>query len=90
MRILLDQGTPASLIPFLEGHAVTKAKDVGWDKLFNGELLKAAENGGFDMIVIVVLGNLQWRISQRFVRRRTVCVNAAKPGSYTEVEIPLR
>jgi hypothetical protein len=31
MRILFDHGTPAPLIPFLEGHAVTKAKEAGWD-----------------------------------------------------------
>ena len=30
MRILFDHGTPAPLIPFLEGHTVTKAKDRGW------------------------------------------------------------
>jgi hypothetical protein len=43
MRILFDHGTPAPLIPFLEGHTVTKAKDLGWERLVNGELLKAAE-----------------------------------------------
>ena len=36
MRILFDHGTPAPLIPFLEGHTVTKAKHAGWDKLNNG------------------------------------------------------
>ncbi len=40
MLILFDHGTPAPLIPFLEGHTVTKAKDAGWDRLVNGELLK--------------------------------------------------
>jgi hypothetical protein len=46
MRILFDQGTPAPLIPFLEGHTVTQAKDRGWERLVNGELLKAAEDAG--------------------------------------------
>jgi hypothetical protein len=99
MRILFDHGVPAPLIPFLVGHAVTKARDAGWDRLSNGELLKAAELAGFDvlvttdnnmashqnlksrMIAIVVLGNSRWRIA--------VAVNAASPGSYTPVEIPL-
>jgi hypothetical protein len=40
MRILFDHGTPAPLIAFLEGHAVTKAKQAGWDRLVNGELLR--------------------------------------------------
>jgi hypothetical protein len=108
MRILFDNGTPAPLIPFLEGHTVTKAKDAGWHKLVNGELLKAAEEAGFEVllttdknmaaqqnlksftIAIVVLGNSQWRIVQRYVRKIAAAVSAATPGSYSEVDIPLR
>ena len=106
MRILFDHGTPAPLIPFLEGHTVTKAKEMGWERLVNGELLKAAEEAGFEVllttdknmasqqnlktrtIAIVVLGNSQWRIVQRYVRRIAASVNAATPGSYVELEIP--
>jgi hypothetical protein len=51
MRILFDHGTPAPLIPFLEGHTVTKAKAAGWDRISNGELLKAAEAAGFDLLL---------------------------------------
>jgi hypothetical protein len=108
MRIRFDHGAPAPLIPFLEGHTVTKAKDAGWDKLVNGELLKAAEEAGFALllttdknmasqqnlksrrIAIVVLGNSQWRIVQRHVRRIAAIVNAATPGSCVEVDIPFR
>src|SRR5258707_1099249 len=51
MRIVFDHGTPAPLIPFLVGHAVTKAKDAGWDRLANGELLKAAEEAGVEVLL---------------------------------------
>ena len=51
MLVLFDHSTPAPLIVFLEGHSVTKAKDRGWDRLGNGELLTAAENAGFDVFV---------------------------------------
>lgn len=51
MRILFDHGTPALLIPFLEGHVVTKAKQAGWDRLVNGELLSAAEATDFEPLV---------------------------------------
>jgi hypothetical protein len=106
MRILFDHGTPAPLIPFLTGHTVTKAKDAGWDRLINGELLKAAEETGFEVLVttdknmmkqhnlksrviaIVVLGNSQWRIVQRHVRKIAAAVDAAMPGSYSEIDIP--
>ena len=88
------------------GHTVTQAKDLGWDRLVNGELLKAAEESGFEVllttdknisaqqnlnarvIAIVVLGNSQWRIVQRHVRKIAAAVNAATPGTYSEVEIP--
>jgi len=49
MRSLFDHGTPSPLIPFLTGHNVTKAKDAGWDRLVNGELLKAA---GFEVFIM--------------------------------------
>lgn len=51
MLILFDHGTPAPLIPFLEGHIVTKAKDAGWDNFVDGELLKATEEAGFAVLL---------------------------------------
>jgi len=51
MLILFDQSTPAPLRTFLTGHTVETAWQRGWDKLKNGELLKAAEDAGFDVFV---------------------------------------
>jgi hypothetical protein len=51
MRILFDHGTPAPLIGFLTGHTVRRAKDLGWDRLVNGELLVAAEQADFDVLL---------------------------------------
>jgi hypothetical protein len=48
MLILFDHGTPAPLRFFLTGHTVKKAKDLGWDTLSNGELLKAADEAAFE------------------------------------------
>ncbi len=108
MLILLDHGTPAPLRLFLKGHTVRKAKDLGWDTLTNGELLKAAEEAAFDLllttdknirfqqnlakrvIAIVVLGNPRWPVVRRYVNQVLAAVNAAKPGTYCEVEIPER
>jgi hypothetical protein len=50
VRILFDQGVPAPLRDFLEGHAVATAYETGWATLENGELLASAE-GGFDGLV---------------------------------------
>jgi hypothetical protein len=41
-------------------------------------------------IAIVVLGNPQWPVLRRHVDRVVAAVNAATPGSYTEVDIPGR
>ena len=39
-------------------------------------------------IAIVVLGNSRWPVVQRYVDRVIAAVCAAKPGTYSEVEIP--
>jgi hypothetical protein len=51
MRILFDHSTPAPLALYLKGHTVTKAKDRGWDRLTNGDLLAEAERAGFDLLL---------------------------------------
>jgi hypothetical protein len=35
----------------LKGHRVTEARDRGWDRLVNGDLLDAAEAAGFEVFV---------------------------------------
>jgi hypothetical protein len=51
MLILFDHGTPRSIARWLEGHIVVEAIEKGWDTLTNGELLKAAEDAGFDLLL---------------------------------------
>lgn len=51
MRVLFDQGTPAPLRHLLFGHDVATAFELGWSTLKNGELLAAAENQGFEVLV---------------------------------------
>jgi hypothetical protein len=51
MLILFDHSAPPPLIPFLEGHTVTKAKGAAWERLVNGDLLKAAEKAGFEVLL---------------------------------------
>lgn len=40
-------------------------------------------------IAIITLGNAQWPVLRRYVERVVAAVDAAVPGSYTEVGIPL-
>jgi hypothetical protein len=51
MRILFDHGTPSGIAKALSGHDVTEAIDRGWEQISNGELLAAAEEEGFDLLL---------------------------------------
>jgi hypothetical protein len=51
MRILLDHNTPAPLRYWLVGHQVETAYERGWATLTNGELLRVAEDAGFDVMI---------------------------------------
>jgi hypothetical protein len=51
MRILFDHGTPSGIAGSLSGHEVIEARERGWDRISNGELLKAAEAAGFDVLL---------------------------------------
>jgi hypothetical protein len=106
MLILFDQATPVPIRPYLDGHAVRTAAQQGWDKVKNGDLLTAAEEAGFDLllttdknmryqqnlagrrIAVLVLGQQQWPQLRPHIQLVVEAVNAAKPGSYKEVEIP--
>src|ERR1022692_4571017 len=51
MLIIFDQATPVPIRPYLEGHTVRTAAQQGWDKLRNGDLLTAAEDAGFEILL---------------------------------------
>ena len=106
MRILFDNGTPNPIARSLTGHEVAFARQIGWHELRNGELLRQAEEAGFELlltsdkniryqqnlsgrkIAIIVLGNQQWPDVRLHMARIVAAIDAAMPGSYSEVEIP--
>jgi hypothetical protein len=51
VRVLFDQGTPVPLRQALLGHSVSTAYELGWATLKNGELLRSAEEAGFEVLV---------------------------------------
>jgi hypothetical protein len=51
MRILFDHGTPSGIAKSISAHEVTEARERGWDRLSNGDLLTAAEDAGFDVLL---------------------------------------
>ncbi len=106
MRILFDQATPVPIRSYLAGHVVRTAAQQGWDRLRNGDLLRVAEQAGFDVllttdknmlyqqslagrkIAIVVLSLQQWPELRLHIRKVIQAVDAAKPGTRTEVDLP--
>ena len=51
MKILFDHGTPAPLRRHLQGHAVDRSAERGRELLENGELIRRAEEEGYEVIV---------------------------------------
>ena len=51
MRILFDQGTPVPLRRYLEGHVVATAYELGWSTVTNGELIRLAEQEGYELLM---------------------------------------
>jgi len=108
MKILFDNGTPNPIARSLIEHEVTFARKIGWHELENGELIRKAEEAGYQLllstdkniryqqnlssrkIALVVLGNSQWPMVQLHLDKIVAAVNACTPGSYSEVEIPLK
>ena len=86
------------------GHTVVTAWYQGWSGLKNGALLNAAEEAGFDLFItadqeLSYQQNLTGRkmalvvlSTREFVKAHIagimVAVEAATPGSYTEVKVP--
>jgi hypothetical protein len=51
MRILFDQGAAVPIAAYLREHTVRTALQEGWDRLDNGDLLRVAEDAGFDVLL---------------------------------------
>jgi hypothetical protein len=60
MLVLFDHGTPRSTNRWLREHTVVEALTRGWDRLTNGELLNAAEEAGFD-VLLTTAKNIQYQ-----------------------------
>jgi len=67
MKILLDHCVPAPLAKMLVGHQTQTAFDLGWAELRNGELIAAAEQSGFDLLIT---SDKNWRHQQNLRSRK--------------------
>jgi len=51
VKVLFDNNIPRQLRRALKGHEVRTAREMQWARLENGDLLSAAEDAGFDVMV---------------------------------------
>ena len=71
MRILFDNGTPAPLKWSMRPNEVTLARYQGWEQLGKGELLRLAEDPGFELFLTT---DRRIRYQQNLVGRRIAIV----------------
>jgi predicted nuclease of predicted toxin-antitoxin system len=73
------------------GELIAAAEAEGFEILLTTDKnMRHQQNLTGRKIAFVVLGNQQWPVLLRYVDRVVAAVNAATPGSYSEVEIPIR
>ncbi len=73
------------------GALLDAAEAAGFDLLVTADKnLHYQQNLTGRKISIVVRGNAQWPVLRRYVERVVAAVNAATPGSFSEVEIPFQ
>jgi hypothetical protein len=71
------------------GALIAAAEAAGFEVLLTTDKnLRYQQNLKGREIAFVVIGNQQWPILRRYVERVVAAVNAATPGSFTEVDIP--
>lgn len=51
MRILFDQGTPVPLRRHLHPNSVDTVAEKNWSTVTNGDLLRLAEDNGYDVFI---------------------------------------
>jgi hypothetical protein len=87
MRILFDHGRPAGLARALPGHAITTAQAQGWDRLSNGDLLQAAEPGGFGLLITT---DRRIRYQQNLTGRRIALLVLAGSTKWSRIQMHLQ
>ena len=81
MKVLFDQGTPVPLRRKLGDHEVQTAAEMGWSQLTNGDLLTAASEAGFEVLVTTDQ-NLRY---QQNLKTRSIAVVVLMSASWPRI-----
>ncbi|MEK7702670.1 MAG: hypothetical protein AAB317_01745 [Nitrospirota bacterium] len=82
MKILFDQGTPAPLRRLLPKHFIVTVYENGWHELKNGDLIRIAEDEGFDLF-LTTDSNLKY---QQDMRNRTIAIVVLLSTSWPKIQ----
>ena len=82
MRILFDQGTPAPLRRWLSAHPVSTAYEQGWSTVTNGDLIRLAEQQGYDLLITTDT-NLRY---QQNLQSRTIAILVLSTTSWPRIK----
>lgn len=75
----------------VNGTLLDEAEAAGFDVFITADKnIRYQQNLTGRKIAILVLGNAQWPVLREYVQRVVAALNAAAPGSCTDVEIPFR
>jgi len=85
MRVLLDECVNAGLRSYLTGHDCQTARYAGFAGLENGELLVAAENSKFDVLLTVDRG---FEYQQSLKRRKIAVIIFCGKSVLLETSFP--
>jgi hypothetical protein len=73
------------------GDLLAEAERAGFDILLTADKnIRHQQNLSGRRLAIVVLSTPQWPVVRLHIERIAAAVNAAAPGSYTEVNIPVK
>ena len=81
MRILFDQGTPVPLRQSLTAHEVSTAYELGWSKVSNGDLIRLAEQEGFELLITTDT-NLRY---QQNLKQRSIAILVLSTTSWPRI-----
>jgi len=73
----------------VNGQLIAAAEAEGFEILITSDKnMRYQQDLTCRKIAFIILGNQQWPTLRRYTDRVVAAVNAARPGSYCEVEIP--
>lgn len=78
---MFDQGTPVPLRRSLTAHVVVTAYELGWSTVTNGELIRLAEQEGYELL-ITTDANLRY---QQNLRGRSIAILVLTTTSWPRI-----